>query len=69
MARTAGQLGIPVMFVTGNCPVEARSLAVGCLAKPYSDKMLKSALEALDRSLQGQKVKKLPAGLNLYEKA
>ena len=69
VARAAAAKGVPALFVTGNCPVEARSVAVGCLAKPYSDKMLKSALEALDRSLQGQKVKKLPAGLSLYEKA
>ncbi|HEY0626175.1 MAG TPA: response regulator [Allosphingosinicella sp.] len=69
VARAAGAKGVPVLFVTGNCPLEARSLAIGCLAKPYSDKVLKSALEALDRSIQGEKVKKIPAGLSLYEKA
>jgi hypothetical protein len=31
--------------------------------------MLKSALEALDARLQGRKMKKLPAGLNLYPAA
>jgi hypothetical protein len=56
-----------VLFVSGNCPAEAQSLAVGCLSKPYSDKMLKLALEALDGRMQGRKVKKLPAGLSLYE--
>jgi len=69
VARAAAAKGVPVLFVTGNCPLEARELAVGCLAKPYSDKVLKSALDALDRSMQGEKVKKIPAGLSLYEKA
>jgi len=55
-----------VLFVTGNCPVEARELAIGCLAKPYSDKVLKSALDAIDDKLQGREVKKLPSGLSLY---
>jgi hypothetical protein len=42
---------------------------MGCLAKPYSEKTLKSAIEALDETLQGNKVKRLPAGLSLYERA
>ncbi|MEA3053208.1 MAG: two-component system, response regulator PdtaR [Sphingomonadales bacterium] len=67
VARAAGARQVPVLFVTANCPIEARSLGVGCLAKPYSDKVLKGALEAVDRTLQGKKVKKLPAGLSLYE--
>ncbi|MBW3608157.1 MAG: response regulator [Actinobacteria bacterium] len=48
VARAAAAKGIPVLFVTGNCPVEAQTLGVGCLAKPYSEKTLKLALEALD---------------------
>jgi DNA-binding response OmpR family regulator len=44
-------------------------LGVGCLMKPYSAKGLKAALEALDEKLQGKKVKRLPAGLSLYERA
>lgn len=69
VARAAGAKGIPVLFITGNCPTEAHELGVGCLAKPYSDKVLKAALEALDAKLQGRRVKKLPAGLQLYEQA
>ena len=67
VARAAGERGVPVLFVTGNCPMEAKSLAVGCLSKPYSERTLKMALEALDDTLQGRRVKKLPAGLSLYE--
>jgi len=67
VARAAGAKGVPVLFVSGTCPVEAHSLGIGCLAKPYSDKVLKASLEALDAKLRGQRVKKLPAGLSLYE--
>jgi two-component system, response regulator PdtaR len=67
VARAAGAKKVPVLFVTANCPIEARSLGIGCLAKPYSDKGLRNALDAVDRTLSGQKVKKLPAGLSLYE--
>lgn len=69
VARAAAAKGVPVLFVTGTCPAEAQTLAVGCLAKPYTEKTMKAALEALDRKLQGEKVKKLPAGLSLYERA
>ena len=69
VARAARAKGVPVLFVTGNCPMEAHNLAVGCLTKPYNDKMLKTALEALDKTLSGAKVKKLPPGLSLYEQA
>lgn len=69
VARAAAARQVPVLFVTANCPVEAPSLGIGCLAKPYSDKVLKAALEAVDRKLRGKAVKKLPAGLSLYEDA
>jgi DNA-binding response OmpR family regulator len=69
VARAAAAKGVPVLFVTGNCPLEARSIGLGCLAKPYSGKMLKSALETVDRKLQGKPVLRLPAGLTLYEDA
>ena len=69
VARAAAAKGVPVLFVTGNCPVEAHTLGVGCLTKPYSDKMMKAALDALDGKLQGRKMKKLPAGLSFYEPA
>ena len=69
VARAAGARRVPVLFVTGNCPVEAHSLAIGCLTKPYTEKTLRSALDALDDKLQGRKLKKLPPGLSLYEQA
>ena len=69
VARLARDRGVPVLFVTGHCPDEAQSLAVGCLAKPYGDKVLKAALDCLDDHLQGKEVRKLPPQLSLYERA
>jgi DNA-binding response OmpR family regulator len=69
VARAAAAKGVPVLFVTGNCPLEAQTLGIGCLAKPYTEKTLKAALDALDQKLQGRAVKKLPAGLHIYEQA
>ena len=69
VARAAGARQVPVLFVTANCPIEARSLGIGCLAKPYTDKVLRNALEAVDRKVQGKRTKRLPAGLSLYEEA
>jgi len=67
VARLARTQGVPVLFVTGHDLEEARGLGLGCLSKPYSDKVLKNALEALDRHLQGRKLKKLPPQLTIYE--
>ena len=69
VARAAAAKGIPVLFVTGNCPIHAQSLGVGCLAKPYTDRMMKAALDTLERKFKGRPPKKLPAGLSLYEQA
>ena len=66
VARAAGARQIPVLFVTGNCSEEAKSLALGCLAKPYSERVLLSALIAIDDHLQGKNLKKIPEQLTLY---
>ena len=68
VARVAAAHGVPVLFVSAHCPVEARTLGVGCLAKPFTEKALKAALEALEAVLRGDAVKKPPAGLSLYER-
>jgi len=69
VARAARARGVPVLLVTGNCGQEARALAIGCLAKPYSEKMLKAAIEAVERKLQGQPPRRPPRQLTLYETA
>ncbi len=69
VARAAGAKGVHVLFVTGNCTAEAQSLALGCLAKPYSERILLAALEALDDHIQGREPKKVPKQLTLYVRA
>lgn len=69
VARAASEREVAVLFVTGNCPIEARRFAIGCLAKPYAQRDLKTAIEAIDRTLQGDPPRKLPAGLSLYLEA
>ena len=66
VAEAAKARGAPVLFVTGECPAENRHLAVGCLTKPYSAKVLKSALEAIDAVLRGDEVGKVPPELTLF---
>jgi DNA-binding response OmpR family regulator len=69
VARAARARGVPVLFVTGHCGDEARALAVGCLAKPYSERTLRAALSAIERRLQGRPMKRPPRQLTIYEAA
>ena len=66
LARLADQASIPVLFVTGACPDGARSVAYGCLNKPYSPLDLVAAIDAIDAIVQGRSPGNLPAGLTLF---
>ncbi len=66
VARAAKTKGIPLLFVTGTRPINAEALAIGCLAKPYSQRDLLAAIEAVDATLGGRKPKRVPAGLSLF---
>ena len=66
LAVEAKKRDIPLLFVTGYPPDNAAQLAIGCLLKPYNDRKLKAALEAVDRHLAGEKAKP-PVGLELFE--
>lgn len=66
LARAAKRRGIPVLFSTGHTiPDDAKAIAIGCLCKPYSERQLRNALEAVDRTLGGESVKP-SKGLELY---
>lgn len=69
VAQAAHARGIQVLFVTGNCPGEARSLAAGCLAKPYPQRDLLAAIVAIEAVLEGQTPKKLPGSFSLFKTA
>ena len=55
-----------IEFSTGHkLPKESMHLALGCIHKPYSERTLKLALEAVDKRLAG-KHPKPPKGLELF---
>lgn len=66
VATAARAADVPVMFVTGQCPAEARDVAIGCLAKPYAQRDLLAAIEAVDATLDGRTPKRLPPGFSLF---
>ena len=66
LAEEAKRRGVPVLFVTGHPPDDAHELAIGCLRKPFSERQLRQAIEAVDQHLAGKKPK-VPKGLELYE--
>ncbi len=67
LAEEAMKRGVPLLFVTGYPPDNACDLAIGCLSKPYNERTLKAALDAVDRYLSG-KPPKPPRGLELFAK-
>lgn len=66
VAAAARRAGMHVLFVTGRCPKGAESLGIGCLEKPFTQKDLRGAIEAIETLLARGSVKKVPAGLTLY---
>ena len=66
VAAGARRHGMHVLFVTGRCPKGAESLGIGCLEKPFSQRDLKAAIEAIETLLSRGSVKKVPPGLTLF---
>lgn len=68
LAKEAKRRGVPLLFSTGHPPDNASELAIGCLRKPYNERTLRKALDAVDRHLGGKSVT-APKGLELFAKA
>ena len=68
VARAARDKGVPLIFVTGGCPEDARVLAIGLLAKPYSHRDLLAAIETVEAKLSGRALKRTPKGFTLFGK-
>lgn len=66
VAQLAHDRGIAVLFVTGNPPVDARHLAVGCLTKPYAPRELLASIEAVNTMMAGASPARLPQALMLF---
>jgi two-component system, response regulator PdtaR len=67
VAAEARRFGMHVLFVTGRCPKGAESLGIGCLEKPFSQRDLRSAIEAIETLLTRGSVKKVPPGLTIFQ--
>jgi DNA-binding response OmpR family regulator len=67
VAKAAAAAEIAVLFVTGQCPVDARTLADGCLGKPYAQRDLALAIAAIEAVHGGMMPKRLPTGFTLFK--
>jgi CheY-like chemotaxis protein len=67
VARAASARGIEVLFATGNCPNEARAIAAGCLSKPYPQRDLIAAINAIEAVLGGKAPRRLPGSFSLFK--
>jgi two-component system, response regulator PdtaR len=66
LARAAKNRGVPIVFSTGHqLPPESIGLSLGCITKPYTERTLKLALNAVDKHLAG-KAAKPPKGVELF---
>lgn len=66
VARAAAARDIAVLFVTGACPADAEVVAVGCLAKPYTQRDLLGSIDAIESRSEGRTPPRLPGGLRLF---
>ena len=69
VARTAHAMGVPVLFVSGSDTPAEIADAVGLLGKPYGDKDLLSAIEAVADVVAGRTPRKPTRKLTLYPRA
>ena len=67
VARAAKAKGVPIMFVTGSCPDGAKTLAIGLLSKPYSQRDLLAAIDTVDAHLSGRTPKRVPRSFTLFD--
>jgi len=66
VARHAHEKGLAVLFVTGACPVDAREMALGCLAKPYLPRDLLGSISVIEAVMRGDQPGRLPPRLRLF---
>jgi len=66
VAEAAHARGVATLFVTGNCPGEAKHVAAGCLAKPYAQRDLLGAIQAIEDALERRKPRRSPSGFTLF---
>lgn len=66
-AAELSKRGVVCIFLTGNPPNGPKpELAIGCLPKPFSDKVLAAALKIGEAVIEGAPLPEPPPGLQLY---
>lgn len=67
VAHQLAARGVPVMYLSGNCPAAAEHpLVIGCVSKPFHTASLCAAVEAAYRAARGDRPERLPSGLTLF---
>ncbi|WP_019833116.1 response regulator [Sphingomonas sp. PR090111-T3T-6A] len=66
VAHAARKAGAALLFVSGDCPEEAREVAAGFLAKPYRPHDLLAAIRAIAARQAGRAPVSLPRTLTLF---
>lgn len=70
VARALAGIGVPSMFVTGNCPESIREdTGFACLHKPFDDRRLLGAVAVADAVLHGRALPPLPANMHIFANA
>ncbi|TPG49314.1 response regulator [Roseomonas nepalensis] len=71
VAADLAALGVPCLFVTGNCPEgRGQGVALGCLHKPFDERQLTGSVAVAAALLHGHPLpQRLPMGLHLYGRA
>lgn len=69
VAHAARARGIPALFVTGRPIEEVAAIAFGCLSKPYAQRDLLAAIDAVEAVTGGKAPRRLPASLKLFQPA
>jgi two-component system, response regulator PdtaR len=66
VARTARERNVPVLFLTGNIPADAGSLAMAAVAKPYGHRDLMAALKVMEALIAGRKLPPFPGSVHVF---
>ncbi|WP_324826531.1 response regulator [Qipengyuania zhejiangensis] len=67
VASRLREMGIPVLFSTGNCPgPKGANLAIGCLHKPVSEEQLAGSTAVAEAVIRSAPPPSPPPGMHLY---
>ena len=66
VARLARDRGLAVLLVTGQCPEDARDIALACLNKPHPPAALVGALRAIEEMICKNTAPRKVGGLRTY---